>query len=872
LIRKESTEKASEVRDRADELVGQAREAAALFTQYDQEAVDRIVAAAAKAGAARRIELARMAVEETGMGVFEDKVIKNLFATEYVYNDIRDRKTVGLIRDCRESGIMEFAEPLGVILGITPVTNPTATAMFKCLISLKTRNAIIISGARNALRSTIEAARVIYEAALAAGAPDYCIRWVEESSREMTHTLMSHPGLSLILATGGMGMVKAAYGSGTPAIGVGSGNVPVYIEKSADINATVNDILLSKTFDNGMVCASEQAVVVDREIRHAVVSRFRSQGAYFLTPAETARVEAVAIDPEREGMSPKVVGQSVGRIAELAGISVPENTRILMAPLRGVGEAYPLSREKLCPILGFYTVRNLEEGVNLCQDILYFGGLGHTASIASQDPAAIREFSQTVNAGRIIVNSPSAQGAIGDIYTRIHPSLTLGCGAGGQNITTDNVTVDNLINIKRVTKRMTDMKWFRVPPRIYFEAGAFDTFFSKEIRELGAKRAFIVCSGSAVRQGVAQKLEEYLRQAGILTAIYADIAPDPTVEAVLAGAEAMKKFGPDLIVALGGGSPIDAAKAMWLFYEDPTVRFEELKMRFMDIRKRIVRFPELGKKARLIAVPTTSGTGSEVTAFAVVTDGATGAKYPLADYAMTPHVAVVDPNLTLSVPPAVTADTGLDVLAHAVESYVSALASDYTDPLALKAIQLVFEYLPLAYKNGANLLAREKMHNASTLAGMAFTNAFLGINHCLAHILGATFHLPHGRANALVMVPVIRYNAGLPKKFVAYPKYRFPQARERYAEIAAALQLPAATPEAGVGSLVKAVEKLNAALSVPATIREAGVPEAEFEAAVPRMAEIAFDDQCMGANPAYTPVEDLARLLREAYHGRSADK
>lgn len=865
MTRKSDAGEISAVKAKADELVGQAREAAALFTQYGQEEVDRIVAAAAKAGAAKRLELARMAVEETGMGIFEDKVIKNLFATEYIYNDIRDKKTVGLIKDSLETGIMEFAEPLGVILGITPVTNPTSTAMFKCLIALKTRNTIIISAARNALKSTNEAARVIYEAALAAGAPDYCIRWVENSSRELTQTLMAHPDLSLILATGGMGMVKAAYGSGTPAIGVGPGNVPVYIEKSANVNAAVNDILLSKTFDNGMVCASEQAVVVDREIKDAVMARFRSQGAYFLNPAETAKVEVVAIDAEKESMSPKVVGKSVRHIAELAGITVPENTRVLIAPLKGVGEAYPLSREKLCPILGFYTVRNLKEGVNVCQDILYFGGLGHTASIASQDEAAIRKFSETVNAGRIIVNSPSAQGAIGDIYTRIHPSLTLGCGAGGQNITTDNVSVSNLINIKRVTKRMVNMKWFRVPPRIYFEAGAFDTFFTKEIKDMGCHRAFVVCTGSAIRQGAVRKLENYLHDAGIQTVVYSDITPDPTVDAVTAGAAAMQKFEPDLIIALGGGSPIDAAKAMWLFYENPEINFDDLKMRFMDIRKRIVRFPELGKKARMIAIPTTSGTGSEVTSFAVVTDEKTGAKYPLADYAMTPHVAIVDPNLTMSVPPSVTADTGMDVLSHAMESYVSVLASDYTDPLALKAIQLVFDYLPEAFRNGGNALAREKMHNASTIAGMSFTNAFLGINHCLAHILGATFNIPHGRANALVMIPVIRHNATLPKKFATYPKYLYPQALERYAEIAAALKLPAATPEEGVESLIAAVAKLMAELKIPATIHEAGVPEAEFEAAVPHMAEIAFDDQCMGANPSYTLVEDLARILREAF-------
>lgn len=869
MTKKSDTEHTPDVKTRSDELVGEALEAAALFTQYDQEAVDHIVAAAAKAGAARRIELARMAVEETGMGVFEDKVIKNLFATEYIYNDIRDRKTVGLIKDCLETGIMEFAEPLGVILGITPVTNPTSTAMFKCLIALKTRNTIIISAARNALKCTIEAAKTLYDAALAAGAPDYCIRWVESSSRELTQSLMSHPDVSLILATGGMGMVKAAYGSGTPAIGVGPGNVPVYIEKSAEINAAVNDILLSKTFDNGMVCASEQAIVVDREIRDLVMARFRSQGAYFLSPAETAKVEAVAIDKEREGMSPKVVGKSVQRIAELAGITVPANIRVLIAPLKGVGEAYPLSREKLCPILGFYTVRNLEEGVNICQDILYFGGLGHTASIASQDTKAIRQFSETVNAGRIIVNSPSAQGAIGDIYTRIQPSLTLGCGAGGQNITTDNVTVSNLINIKRVTKRMVNMKWFRIPPQIYFESGSFDAFFTKEIKEMGAHRAFIVCSGSTIRQGATQKLENYLHQAGILTAVYSDITPDPTVETVVSGAAAMRTFKPDLIVAMGGGSPIDAAKAMWLFYEHPNICFDDLRMRFMDIRKRIVSFPQLGQKARLIAVPTTSGTGSEVTSFSVVTDAKTGAKYPLADYAMTPNVAIVDPNLTLSVPPSVTADTGLDVLAHALEAYVSVLASDFTDPLALRAIQLVFEYLPLAFRDGSNLLAREKMHNASTIAGMAFTNAFLGINHGLAHILGATFHIPHGRANALVMIPVIRHNAAPPKKFATYPQYRYPQAQERYAEIAAALKLPVTTPESGVESLLQAVAALKAKLKISASIRDTGVPEDEFNLAVQHMAEVAFDDQCMGANPSYTLVDDLVKILQEAYTGDS---
>jgi len=857
--------RAAAAAETAARLVSQAREAAAIFTQYSQEEVDRIVDAAAKAGAARRLELARMAVEETGMGVFEDKVIKNLFATEYVYNDIRNVKTVGLVRDCPETGLMEYAEPLGVVLAVIPVTNPTSTTMFKSLISLKTRNAVIISASRNALRCSVEAAKTMYDAALKAGAPDYVIRWVEEPSRELTHALMTHPDVSLILATGGMGLVQAAYSSGTPAIGVGPGNVPVYFDVSADINTAVNDVLMSKTFDNGMICASEQSVVIDERIEHAVAERFTSQGAHFLTPEETAKVEAVAIDPKRKSMSPNVVGQSPRRIAELAGITIPEGTRALVVRLEGVGEKYPLSREKLCPILGFYTVRTLEEGVNLCTDLMHFGGLGHTAVIFSQDPEAIRKFGETINAGRIIVNSPSSHGAIGGLYNRNHPSLTLGCGAGGQNITTDNVTVSHLLNLKRVSRRMVDMRWFRMPPRVYFEPGSLDEFFKSEIREMDARRALIVCSGSAIRHGTAARLEAYLREAGIASSVFSDVKSDPTVETVEKGAEAMRKFEPDLIIALGGGSPLDAAKAMWLFYECPDARFDDLKLRFMDIRKRVVPYPKLGRKAKLIAIPTTSGTGSEVTAFSVVTDTKTGAKYPLADYQLVPDVAIIDPNLTMSVPPSVTADTGMDVLAHALEAYVSVVASDYTDPLALRAIQLVFEFLPQAYADGSNQLAREKMHNASTIAGMAFTNAFLGVNHCLAHILGATFHIPHGRANALVMIPVIRFNASLPKKFTTYPKYRFPQAKERYAEIADTLKLDASTPEKGVESLIQAVAELKAKLDMPATIREAGVSRSDFEAKVRPMAEVAFDDQCVGANPSYPLVDDLVRLFWEAY-------
>ena len=859
------------VTDAANRLLARAREAAGIFTQYGQAQVDQIVAAAAKAGSAAHIPLARLAADETQRGVFEDKVIKNLFATEYVYDEIRDAKTVGLVNNCPATGMMEFAEPLGVILGVIPVTNPTSTTMFKCLISLKTRNAIIISAHPSAPKCTVAAARTLYEAALKAGAPDHVIQWVEHSTKQMTQTLMSHPDVSLILATGGMGLVHAAYSSGTPAIGVGPGNVPAYVHKSADINTAVNDILMSKTFDNGMICASEQSIVVDSEIRDKVARRLKSQGAYFLKAAEIPKVQRVAIDKERGMMSADVVGQSAQRIAEMAGIKVPKDTRALVVRLKGVGPKCPLSREKLSPILGFYTVRGLQQGVNLCTDLMHFGGLGHTAVIWSQDDKAIHEFGETINAGRLLVNSPSAHGAIGGLYNRIRPSLTLGCGAGGQNITTDNIGVENLLNIKRVTKRMVNMRWFRVPAEVYFEPGCLDEFFTNEIKQRGVKRAFIVCSGSAVRLNTTGLIQDYLSQAGIASSVFSDVQSDPTLQAIKQGAAAIERFQPDLIIALGGGSPMDAAKIMWLFYEHPDVSFEDLRLRFMDVRKRVSRFPKLGQKAKFIAIPTTSGTGSEVTPFSVVTDNETGAKYPLADYEMTPDVAIIDPNLTLSVPAHVVADTGMDVLAHAIEAYVSVVASDYTDPLALRAIQLVFEYLPRAFNDPSDALAHEKMHNASTIAGMAFANAFLGINHCMAHVLGATFHIPHGRANAFVMTPVIRYNSSLPRKFVGYPKYRAPKGKQRYAEIAEALKLPAATAEKGCASLIKAIEKLKADIGIPATIADAGIDRKAFKAEIQHMAEVAFDDQCVGANPCYPLVEDLVDLFGESY-GRPRKK
>jgi acetaldehyde dehydrogenase / alcohol dehydrogenase len=850
-----------------DELVRQSKEASAVFTQYSQEDVDRIVYAVARAGARHRIELARMAAEETGMGVFEDKVIKNLFATENIYHDIRDIKTVGLIRDSAETGIMEFAEPLGIVLAITPVTNPTSTCMFKILLALKTRNTIIISPARNALKCTNEAARILYEAALEAGAPDYCIRWVENPSREMTHALMSHPDVAVILATGGMGLVQAAYGSGKPAIGVGPGNVPVFIEKTADLDQAINDIVLSKTFDNGMICASEQSLVVEASIKKKVEEKLRAMGAYFLSREETEKIQDFVIDPHKKSMNPKVVGQKAHTIAKMAGIEVPRETRLLIAPLEGVGDGYPLSREKLCPLLGFYTVKSLEEGVNLCTDLTHLGGLGHTASIFSKDPAVIKEFGETINAGRIIVNAPSSHGGIGDLYNCLHPSLTLGCGAGGRNITTDNVTVTHLLNIKRISKRMQKMRWFRVPSRIYFEPYSLDMFLKQEAKELGCHHAFIVCTGSAIRQGAVGRIERGFQEAGISSTIFSDILPDPTLEMIEAGYRAMEKARPDLIVAVGGGSPLDAAKAMWFFYEQPDFAFEDLRLYFMDIRKRIVKFPALGRKAKFIAIPTTSGTGSEVTAFTVVTDSATQKKYPLADYCLTPDIAIIDPTLVMSVPADITADTGMDALSHAIESYVSVVASDFTDPLALKAIQLIFRHLPEAMKNGNDARAREKLHNASTIAGMAFANAFLGINHALAHILGATFHIPHGRANAFVMIPVLQYNASRPNKLPAYPNYESQKSKERYAEIAQALNLTFTTPEEGVERLADAIRELKKKIGIPASLKDAGISEGEFNKQLDRMAELAFEDQCIVSNPSYPLVDDLRRMLRESYDG-----
>ena len=850
----------TDVNNEIDGLVARAQVALKAFEDYDQEQVDSIVKAMALAGLAKRLDLARFAVDETGMGVFEDKVIKNIFSTEYIYNNIRDLKTVGIINEDKEAGIVEIADPVGVIAGITPTTNPTSTVMFKSIISIKTRNPIIFAFHPRAQKCCAAAAKVVLDAAVKAGAPANCIQWIEHPSIDATNTLIKHDGIATILATGGSGMVKAAYSSGKPALGVGPGNVPIYIEKTANINTAVNDVILSKSFDNGTICASEQSAVVDEEIAEKVLARFVDQKAYVLTDAEAKKVEAIAIDPKRCGMSPAVVGQPATKIAELAGVKVPEGTKILIAKLHGVGPDTPLSREKLSPILGFYVAKTSDEAIDICDQLINFGGLGHSAAIASKDDAVIAKFAKRMKTSRILENAPTSFGAIGDIYNRIVPSLTLGCGAYGGNTTSDNISAKTLLNIKRLSKRRVNMKWFKVPPKIYFEKGSLEY-----LRKINKKKAVIVTDPAMVSLGYIKKIEKYLKMGGTDYEIFSQVEPDPNTETLFKGVDVLNRFKPDAIIAFGGGSAIDAAKGMWLFYEHPEIEFKDLALRFMDIRKRAMKFPKLGEKATLIAIPTTSGTGSEVTAFAVITDKETGIKYPLTDYELTPNIAILDPELTYTVPRSITADTGMDVLSHALEAYASAMASDYTDALALHSAKILFKYLPIAYEDPTNEEAREKMHNASCMAGMAFTNAFLGINHSLAHKIGGRFHVPHGRANAVLMPLVLRYNAKTPSKYTAYPKYEYHVAAQRYQEFAKHLGLPAQTPEQGVDSLAKAIEELRANLNVPANFKECGIDKATYYDHIDELALNAFDDQCTGSNPRYPLVDELKDILRKAY-------
>lgn len=844
-------------------LVEKGLQALEEFRSFDQEAIDEIVKQMALAGLDQHMPLAKMAVEETKRGVYEDKIIKNMFATEYVYHNIKYNKTVGIISENEHEGMIEIAEPVGVIAGVTPVTNPTSTTMFKALISIKTRNPIIFAFHPSAQKSSSEAARVLRDAAVKAGAPKDCIQWIEIPSLEATQQLMNHSKISLILATGGSGMVKSAYSSGKPALGVGPGNVPCYIEKTANLKQAVNDLILSKTFDNGMICASEQAVIIDEEIYAEAKKEMAANDCYFLNEEEKQLVEKLVINEHTCAVNAKIVGMPAWEIAAMAGVTVPESVKILVAELTGVGPDYPLSREKLSPVLACYKVSGLEEGLERAEQMLEFGGLGHSAVIHTTSQEAIEAFGLRMKAGRIIVNAPSSQGAIGDIYNAYMPSLTLGCGTYGGNSVSTNVGAIHLVNIKKVAKRNVNMQWFKVPSKIYFEKNS--TQYLAKMPNIS--KAFIVTDPGMVKLGYVDRVLYYLRKRPdyVHCEIFSDVEPDPSIETVRKGAEMMAKFQPDVIIALGGGSAMDAAKGMWLFYEYPDTDFFGLKQKFLDIRKRIVKYPRLGERAQFVAIPTTSGTGSEVTSFSVITDKEANTKYPLADYELTPDVAIVDPQFVMTVPKHITADTGMDVLTHAIEAYVSCMANDFTDGLAMKAIQLVFEYLPRAYRNGNDEEAREKVHNASTIAGMAFANAFLGINHSLAHKLGAEFHIAHGRANAILMPHVIRYNATKPKKFTAFPKYSHFVADKRYAEIARVLGLPAKTTEEGVESLIEAIINLAEELDIPMTIEANGIDKEQFESKIGYLAERAFEDQCTTANPKLPLITELAEIYKAAY-------
>ncbi|QVY60490.1 bifunctional acetaldehyde-CoA/alcohol dehydrogenase [Cytobacillus gottheilii] len=856
------TEKAS-VLTEVDQLAANGLQALKNFSSFSQEKIDSIVKAMALAGLDQHMPLAKLAVEETGRGVYEDKIIKNMFATEYIYHNIKYDKTVGIIHENKHEGIYEIAEPIGVIAGVTPVTNPTSTTMFKALISIKTRNPIIFAFHPSAQKCSSEAARILRDAAIKAGAPEHCIQWIETPSLAATQQLMTHPDISLILATGGSGMVKSAYSSGKPALGVGPGNVPCYIEKTANVRRSINDLILSKTFDNGMICASEQAVIIDKEIYNEVKNEMIENGCYFVNPDEKKKLEKLVINEHTCAINAEIVGMPAAAIAEKAGFHVPEGTKILVAELKGVGADYPLSREKLSPVLACYKVNSLEEGLTRCEEMLEFGGLGHSAVLHSSSEHVQRLFGTRMKAGRIILNAPSSQGGIGDIYNAYMPSLTLGCGTYGGNSVSTNVGAVHLINIKKMAQRNNNMQWFKIPPKVYFEKNS--TQYLAKMPKIS--KAFIVTDPGMVKLGYVDKVLYYLRKRPdyVHCEIFSDVEPDPSIETVIKGAEQMAQFNPDVIIALGGGSAMDAAKGMWLFYEHPDTEFFGLKQKFLDIRKRIVKYKKLGERAQFVAIPTTSGTGSEVTSFSVITDKEANIKYPLADYELTPDVAIIDPQYVMTVPKHITADTGMDVLTHAIEAYVSVMANDYTDGLAMKAIQLVFDYLPKAYRNGADEVAREKMHNASTIAGMAFANAFLGINHSLAHKLGAEFHIAHGRANAILMPHVIRYNAVKPKKFTAFPKYERFIADERYAEIARTLGLPARTTEEGVNSLIQAVCDLAKELEIPLTLQGNGVNKEIFESRVDFLAERAFEDQCTTANPKLPLITELAEIYRQAW-------
>lgn len=857
-----------------DEKVARVKAAQEKFAKFDQKKVDEIFQHAAAAATANRIPLAKMAVEETGMGIVEDKVIKNHFASEYIYNKYKDSKTCGIIEDDKVEGYREIAAPLGLIAGIVPTTNPTSTAIFKALLALKTRNGIIFSPHPRAKKATRAAAMVILKAAVEAGAPEGIIDCLENPTPELSQQLMSHKDISLILATGGPGMVHAAYSSGTPAIGVGAGNTPVVIDHTADIKMAVNSILLSKTFDNGMICASEQTVIAEEAVADAVKEEFIRRGAWFANEEEAAALGKTIF--VNGALNSEIVGQSAVKIAAMAGVKVPEGTKVLMAERPAVRADDPFAHEKLSPVLGFYRAPTFGKAVAMAQHLIELGGAGHTAVLYTRESNTehIDKFEDTVTAGRVLVNMPASQGAIGDVYNfRVAPSLTLGCGSWGGNSVSENIGVKHLMNVKTVASRRENMLWFRTPPRIYFKLGSLKPAL-EEYR--GRKRACIITDKTMEQLGHVRKVTEVLEELGIETRVFAGVLPDPDIDTARKALSMVNAFQPDMFIALGGGSPMDAAKIIWLLYEKPDIRFEDIALRFMDIRKRVVSFPELGKKAVMVAIPTTSGTGSEVTPFAVITDNRTGSKYPVTDYALVPDMAIVDPEFVLDLPPSLIANAGLDVLTHAIEAYTSTLATNFADAPAMEAARLVFKYLRRSYAGGDDrLLPREKMHYAATMAGMAFANAFLGICHSLAHTLGSVFHLPHGLANAIMLSYVIEYNAtDTPTKQGMLPQYKYPWVKGRYARLADMLHLaddvegdgPEARGEK-TARLVRAIEQLKQDLGIPASLRDAGIAEADFLAKLDEMAEKAFDDQCTIANPRYPLISELKELYRKAYYG-----
>ncbi len=850
------------------ELFNKTREAQRKFSAYSQEQVDKIFKAAALAANKMRLPLAKMAVEETGMGVVEDKVIKNNFASEHIYNAYKNTPTCGIIDRNDAYGTMTLAEPVGIIAAVIPTTNPTSTAIFKALIALKTRNGIILSPHPRAKKCTIEAARIILEAAVEAGAPENIIGWIDSPALELTNTVMKEA--DIILATGGTGMVKAAYSSGKPAIGVGAGNTPAVIEKSADIINAVNSIIHSKTFDNGMICASEQSVIVEAPVYDAVREEFIFRGCHILTPEETEKVRKTIII--NGSVNAKIVGQSAYRIAELAGIEVPESTKILIGEVESVGPEEEFSYEKLSPVLAMYKAQSFEEAVEKADRLIQDGGFGHTSSLfinEVKEKEKIKIFSHRMKTCRILVNTPASHGGIGDLYNfNLAPSLTLGCGSWGGNSVSDNVGVKNLLNYKIVAERRENMLWFRTPPKIYFKKGCLPVALEELKSVMHRKKAFIVTDSFLYKNGCTDCVSSKLDELGIIHTTFFEVEPDPTLASAQKGAEAMTAFEPDCIIAIGGGSAMDAAKIMWVLYEHPDADFSDMAMRFIDIRKRIFPFPEMGRKACFVAVPTTSGTGSEVTPFAVITNEEDGVKYPLADYELMPDMAIIDVDLMMNQPKSLTAASGVDALTHALEAYVSVMATDYTDGLALTAIKNIFRYLPSAYENGADdPIAREKMADASTIAGIAFANAFLGVCHSMAHKLGAFHHLPHGVANALLIKHVMLFNIeAAPAKMGSFSQYKYPHALERYAEIAGFIGIRGSDDMDCFNKLIEKIDELKAVTGIKKSIREYGISEKNFLATLDEMTEQAFDDQCTGANPRYPLMSEIRQIYLDAYY------